>query len=108
MNKVDDIVGNGLCLGCGLCAGIDSKCKMSLYSDGFYYPEGLSDKQAKSISKICPGININVTSPSIRSTWGNVRQAFDAWSTDELIRRKAASGGVTTSLAIYLLESPKI
>ncbi|MCD8291592.1 MAG: Coenzyme F420 hydrogenase/dehydrogenase, beta subunit C-terminal domain [Prevotella sp.] len=39
---------------------------------------------------------------------GGVKTICNAWASDSTIRHKSASGGVTTALAIYLLESGKV
>ena len=79
---------------------------MTLTKHGFYQPEikeGLDDSIVK---KVCPGIRVHAdNTPGI---WGNVLEVSEAWSADTDIRYKAASGGVVTSLAIYLIESKNV
>lgn len=111
MIKVSDIINNELCLGCGLCSAIDKNCSMSLNSKGFYTPQfkEVDSKNSKTITKICPGVNITCNRASNNtSVWGNVILASNAWAADTNIRKSSSSGGVTSALAIYLLESHKI
>lgn len=103
------ITKNKLCIGCGLCAAIDNNCKMVLQDDGFYYPVSISKNTIKpNISKICPGIRIINKDKNHSSIWGNVNMAANAWANDDKIRHDSSSGGVTSALAIYLLETKKV
>lgn len=111
MTRVKTIIKNGLCLGCGLCNAIDKDYKMKIDNKGFYKPfpikfDKLSDKK---ITAICPGINIyNNTDKKNKSIWGNVVSVSNAWAKDSKIRRSSSSGGVTSALAIYLLETHQV
>lgn len=108
---INKIVNNNLCLGCGLCASIlgEKKCKMNLTENGFYEPilkEITTSHENKTIKQICPGIHVEAESHE--GVWGRMKSIAEAWSADATIRRKAASGGVITSLAIYLIETHKV
>lgn len=111
MQKAEDIVKNGLCLGCGLCEAVSKgKIKMILADNGFYKPSGIeTGKWDDVINKVCPGINVlNKNRAKHFSIWGNVLQVSNAWATDTELRRISSSGGVTSSLAIYLLETHQV
>lgn len=100
-----------LCIGCGLCESVLSKdkCQMVLNERGFYEPvinEKLAKNEKLLVKKICPGIHVETTKH--KGAWGSMIAISEAWSTNPLIRHKAASGGVITSLAIYLLETHKV
>lgn len=101
-----------LCLGCGLCEAINNQdCKMQLTDDGFYAPNfkhPLNAKQNKNIRRICPGLSIHNYNANANSIWGGVTQVSNAWASDSVIRQTSSSGGVTSALAIYLLESHKV
>ncbi|MCH5327776.1 MAG: Coenzyme F420 hydrogenase/dehydrogenase, beta subunit C-terminal domain [Coprobacter sp.] len=75
-------------------------------SKGFYYPKLNKDVNDGIIKKICPGITIHGNGH--HGIWGNVVEVVEGWSASPDIRYKAASGGVVTSLAIYLLETRKV
>ena len=105
---IDKIVKKQFCIGCGLCASVlgYSKCKMELGKDGFYLPiiqSDISKKESKLIRQLCPGIHIEGNKQS--GVWGSMKSIEESWSADTTIRHKAASGGVVTSIALYLLES---
>ena len=89
--------------------GGNDRCKMELGEDGFYYPfmnDSLSHKEKVLVRDTCPAIHIEATPH--KGTWGAMKYICQAWSGDDGIRHKAASGGVVTSLAIFLLESNKV
>lgn len=100
-----------LCLGCGICESIlaDKGCRMELNNKGFYmpkFPDSINKDDIKQIKRLCPGIHVE-TSPS-KGEWGKIKAVVEAWAIDKNIRHRAASGGVVTSLAIFLLEQHKV
>ena len=111
MNKIDKIIKSGLCLGCGLCEAIctDEKCEMKLSTDGFYSPifnQAITKKEEKQILMCCPAVHVE--NKKNTGVWGKIEQLSEAWAVDPEIRKKGSSGGVITSLAIYLLESGSV
>jgi len=107
---ISKIIKNDLCLGCGLCEAISKgECKMVLTKRGFYRPNMTKGHWSDVIRKICPGITIqNHNQSKHQSTWGNVVQVSNAWASDNNMRQQSSSGGVTSALAIYLLESHQV
>ena len=108
---IDTIKKYELCLGCGLCESIltGGKCKMAISEKGFYIPELTSvptKDEERIIRQLCPGIHVEAKSN--KGAWGSMKAIAEAWSSDEQIRFKAASGGVVSSLALYLLEKKKV
>ena len=111
MSIVDKIKQNHLCLGCGLCETIDKgNCTMSLTEKGFYSPVfSKSSDKSDTIKSICPGITIlSNNKHSHKSIWGDVVSVSNAWASNSAIRKSSSSGGVTSALAIYLLESKQV
>jgi len=110
MTKIAEIIKNDLCLGCGLCEAVSQgKCRMHLNRKGFYEPEITGTELDDKISRVCPGITIqNRNYGKHLSIWGNVLQVSNAWAADDNIRRQSSSGGVTSALAVYLLESRQV
>lgn len=103
------ILKNQLCIGCGLCSSVLGKdqCEMMLSERGFYLPQIKGEDTDDSIVKrVCPSIRVH--SESHTGVWGNILDVSEGWSADADIRHKAASGGVVTSLAVYLIESKKV
>lgn len=103
---INKITKNGLCLGCGMCESIlAGKCEMKLNNKGFYIPmltQKITKQEETLVRKICPGIHVETISN--KGIWGSMCSIAEAWSKDKCIRYKAASGGVITSLAVYLLD----
>lgn len=98
---------NKYCIGCGLCHS-ELDVEMKSNSKGYLEPSFSKDTQVESfLEKVCPveGKKMTKTSSDI---WGASRAVYEGFSTDKDIRKKASSGGVLTSLAIYLLESGKV
>lgn len=112
MTKILKIIKNDLCLGCGLCESFNKNiCQMQLTEKGFYQPQftqSLTIEEEQKIVRICPGVKINNTNANASSIWGGVCQVSNAWATNSDIRQTSSSGGVTSALAIYLLESGKV
>lgn len=111
MKKVEDILEAGLCLGCGLCETIAGreKCEMVISEAGFYRPhfkEAISKEENQLIVSSCPGVSVEGDGHT--GIWGNVLDVTESWSTDPVLRKKSATGGVISALAIYLLESRKV
>lgn len=96
-----------MCVGCGLCSSVFGKeqCEMHLSSDGFYRPLFKKEVDGDMLRNICPGISIHAKTSS--GVWGTIQSVVEGWAADEVLRHKAASGGVCSALAIYLLESKK-
>lgn len=100
-----------LCLGCGLCSSVlgNDKCRMELNNKGFYEPrilQPLSAQENKCVKRLCPGVHVKTKAHS--GVWGAMKSICEAWSADKEIRHKAASGGVVTSLCLYLIEQHKV
>ena len=60
INKLSDIVDNGLCIGCGLCQSIAGKenIEVSMTPKGRLEPKkigAISSEVFKKILKVCPG-----------------------------------------------------
>ena len=108
---IEKILKYNLCIGCGLCASVlgRNKCTMRLNEKGFYEPDlsnELTSSEEKIVKKLCPGIHVK--GDKSHGVWGKCLQIKESWAADDEIRHKAASGGVVTSIAIYLLEQQKV
>lgn len=105
-----NIIKNGLCLGCGLCEALDEDCRMEINKNGFYRPVPVpsAKETVHKLKAVCPGIRIEADNKKNTEEWGHVERVCNAWATDKDIRHHSASGGVTTALALYLLENKKV
>lgn len=110
MKDINEIIKKDLCLGCGLCAAISKETMMKISSNGFYRPTPTpkSLESIDNIVKICPGINIEQEGRSNTDVWGEVESVMIAFASDPSIRHYSSSGGVTSALALYLLENGKV
>lgn len=119
MFDVAQITANGLCSGCGMCAGLATADRppivMRETAAGYHRPEvvgPVSDDLAVLIDAACPGINIR-HEPAAREAeyhpvWGPLVAARLGWSTDAELRRNASSGGGLSGLLVHLLASGEI
>ena len=105
---VDKIKKNNFCLGCGLCASVLGKeiCHIRLTEQGFYSPQIEEDTNDSIVKELCPGIKVHYDGQ--HGLWGSISEVYEGWSTDTFVRQTAASGGIVTSIAIFLLESKKV
>ena len=120
IHSLEDIVAQGLCIGCGLCesiAGSDS-VRMSMNAEGGERPmvTGTVDMHSlRLINAVCPGIHcegyVHETSierdlnpPDVHPIWGPTRYMGTGHAGDPAIRFHASSGGALSALAAYLLD----
>ncbi|UCD49814.1 MAG: Coenzyme F420 hydrogenase/dehydrogenase, beta subunit C-terminal domain [Phycisphaerales bacterium] len=119
------IVPNGLCVGCGMCAGVlPDVLRMGTDPDGSYRPEPVGPAPAgwgAQSLKVCPfadnaddedtlgkALFAGTEGIGYRSETGYCLKCFIAYVTDEDARLTATSGGVITWLAQRLLASGKV
>lgn len=90
------------CTGCGLCHSVYG---VELISDekDFLCPE-ISKDMVDELLKVCPCGGKATYEMSERDVWGNKEGVYLGWSSDSDIRKQASSGGILTSLCIYLLN----
>ena len=120
VNKLSDIVDNGLCVGCGICQSIagSDKIEVTMSPKGRLEPKEtnkISPGIFKKIKSICPGtiveglpketIDKNSKHDQI---WGYYLSLNYTWSTDDKIRFQSSTGGLLNGLSIYLLEKKKL
>ena len=120
INNLEDIVKNGLCIGCGICQSITGKnsIEISMSSKGRLEPKEVKKIPSETFNKIlnvCPGVIVEglpKEQVDIKAkhdlVWGYYLSLFYAWSTDEKIRFESSTGGLLNGLSLYLLESNKV
>lgn len=118
--KLDQIVENGLCIGCGLCVSIAGRSRVSLVMT----PQGrerpvarmpLSHDTLLHINAVCPGTRIGGADPRASSAmakrntvWGTAERLSVGHAGDPAVRFRASSGGVLTALGQFLLKSGRV
>jgi len=120
VNRLSDIVDNGLCIGCGLCQSIAGKDKIevTMTSKGRLEPKEISKISPeifKKIVNVCPGTIVEgLPKEEVNQSakhdlvWGYYLSLCYTWSTDKKIRFESSTGGLLNGLSIYLLESKKV
>ena len=119
IKNLHDVIKHKLCISCGACVGIAPPHSMRMGLDekqGIYKPE-IVDPSAMSGSgiefSVCPGPGLRINYMSERlfgadlpvtPEFGRYRSAVAAQSTDSHILQRASSGGVMTTIALWLLE----
>lgn len=119
MFDIETIKRNGLCAGCGLCAGIgdaaDPAIVMEDSSEGYRRPvarRAPDAEQARLIDAACPGANIRHDpaehEAEYHPIWGPLIKVRLGWSTDPALRRNASSGGGLSAILTHLLNTGEI
>lgn len=119
MLDVAAITANGLCAGCGMCAGLSDPAKPAIVMqnspEGYRRPVVVGDvgaEQAWLIDAACPGANIRHDPASHEAEyhpiWGPLITARLGWSADADLRRNASSGGGLSAMLVHLLNTGQI
>ncbi|MFO1171945.1 MAG: Coenzyme F420 hydrogenase/dehydrogenase, beta subunit C-terminal domain [Hyphomicrobiaceae bacterium] len=115
--SLDEIVENGLCMGCGICRSVLGAAKVTttLEADGLERPRALKpfdDDDIERLNAICPGVHVSF--PDVADgidrdpMWGPIARISRGYASDPAIRYRAASGGALTGLGIHLIETRKV
>ncbi len=116
--NVREIVQNRLCLGCGTCLGVCPVDAITLeYStENRTYIPSIEEAKCNNCGicyDICPGKHIHlpklhreeIQDPRMFAPeFGEYMKCFVGYANDPDLRYKAASGGITSALSIFLLE----
>ena len=118
--RFDRISECGLCIGCGLCqslAGPD-RIRMRVTAEGTERPvvTGALDRETvDAIYDVCPGLRVEGLPEALIDAgtredpvWGPYRRMVRAYAADPEVRFRAATGGVLSALALYLVESGRV
>ena len=118
---VKDICDKWLCHGCGICEAVCPKDAIRMIYDEQrrnYVPtvDHMKCSECGLCVNVCPGKEVNFAEISKRFLDGEKYNILSghyinnylAWATDKNIRWRAASGGIATALATFLLSSGRI
>lgn len=113
---IKNVINNNLCTGCGTCAGVcpNGLLKMEMTHEGRYIPviESNDCKRCNLCARVCPANNENFKElnklifnkiPGNKLT-GNFINHYKGHSTNPTVRWGATSGGLITSLLLFLLK----
>ena len=118
--RLEKIIDDGLCIGCGLCTAIASEDALPFGRDGEGEPRpfagpALDDAVMDLVYDICPGFNLEGLPQALASAapqqdlvWGPHVRMLQAHAGDPQQRHEAATGGALTALACQLLESGEV
>ena len=118
--RLNAIVEQGLCIGCGLCQSVAGKnrVRVTRTSNGYLTPvvEGeLDHATVDRIYAVCPGTRVEGLPARLvendthhDNVWGPWRRIVRAWAADPEVRFEGSTGGALTALAAYLLASKRV
>jgi len=111
----DQVVGKGICVGCGACVALlgGKMCSNHVGNFPVFSDSTKNNKYAKIAYLACPGIGIHYPSlyrshyGGLPNNWllGQVLKTRVGYSTNNNIREGGASGGVITQTLSFLLEN---
>lgn len=117
MTNIGTIVEEGLCIGCGTCAGACPNLVIKMIKDdskGIYLPKvdnGGCDNCGICL-EVCPGHSVDYEQLNLGMFGkypedvliGNYVNCYSGYANDDNIRYNSASGGIVTALLIFALE----
>ena len=118
--SLEQIVGGGLCIGCGMCKTVSGAGKIDivLTPEGRERPVARGPLDAPTIERInaiCPGTRVEGGAPDVPGSramhdvvWGRALKLAVGFAGDPNVRRRASTGGVLTALGQYLLASGRV
>jgi coenzyme F420 hydrogenase subunit beta len=117
---LEEIVENGLCIGCGLCRGIagDGQIGLVMTPEGRERPvakQPLQQAVLERINAVCPGTRIPGAAPAtgaqpplFDTVWGSAHHLAIGYASDPDIRYRSSTGGILTALGQFLLRSKRV
>lgn len=111
---IQDVAKKGLCLECGACSAVCPQGNISLSRIDLVYRPEVGDRcvQCGLCRKVCPGLGVDLKGLSKDCVSGRFDKylgrfcgTYLGYSQDKRIRMASSSGGIITSICLYLLES---
>ncbi|MCL2894646.1 Coenzyme F420 hydrogenase/dehydrogenase, beta subunit C-terminal domain [Brenneria tiliae] len=118
--RINKVINNGNCCGCGGCVHISKRIDMELNDQGYMRPcfskleedkKNTFKQQIRNFERICPGVRIdtvNIDDSKSHPIFGTYVSVWSGWAVDKDIRHSGSSGGVLTALSGWLLASGKV
>lgn len=118
--SLNDIVENGLCIGCGLCRSLTGpgEIEMIMTPEGRVRPvarKALGHSTLTQINAVCPGTRIAGPDQAQASdaaltdpVWGPAERLALGHAEDPEVRFRGSSGGVLTALGQFMLSSGRV
>lgn len=122
LSEIPDVVSNGQCIGCGFCQvpldslATSSPISMQWSSEEEIWVPVVDPTDRLSEDRICPGAVMDMPALSERvfghqpsdPIVGEAVRIAAGHATDESVRSRAASGGITTAILTHLFEAGAI
>jgi coenzyme F420 hydrogenase subunit beta len=124
IHRLETIVEQGFCIGCGLCQSIAgaANVRMTMNAEGGERPAVIgtvSESALRLINAVCPGlhcegythdtsIEADEDAPEVHPIWGPTRWMGTGYAGDPEVRFHASSGGALSALALHLLRSKEV
>jgi coenzyme F420 hydrogenase subunit beta len=117
---LDEIVRDGLCIGCGLCRSLagPERVELVMTETGCERPIAsgpLDEETLRLIDAVCPGTHIEGAEPTqvppraqTDLVWGPWVRMVIGHASDPAVRHRGSTGGVLTALGQYLLEAREV
>ena len=116
--SLEQIVRNGFCIGCGLCAWAAPSAEIQMRPNGHGHLRPIPARppmpeEENKILALCPGIVVsgarreNPDAPR-DPVWGTAMRVVRGHATDAGLRFRASSGGVMTAINRHLLRSGEV
>lgn len=118
--RLNAIVEQGLCIGCGLCEAVAGSARVRVIKTerGFLQPVVCGELDHATVDRIyatCPGTKIEGLPARLHDgdtmvdeVWGPWRRMVRAFAANPEVRYEGSTGGVLTALGQYLLESERV
>ena len=113
IRRLETVVANGLCSGCGLCESVAGRerVQMTVTAIGQLRPAVTGRLPAPVLAEalaVCPGVEVRgperEPGVAVHPVWGPVAALARGWAADPEVRHHGAAGGVLSALALFLLE----
>lgn len=116
ISKLEQVVANGLCAGCGVCESMAGSDRVSMHvaASGYSRPKFQKEigcELEKRILAVCPGVNAEgpkAPREKMHPVWGPIDGLYRSHAINEDVRHRAAAGGTLTALGCFLLDSGKV
>lgn len=105
-NNISSIVKKGMCIGCGACIVSCKNNYIEMDFSGEFNIPIVNEKKCNSCGlcrKICPALSFNKLVMK-SSMLGYIKKVYIGHSKNYKIRYQSSSGGLATSIALFLLE----
>lgn len=118
--RLQRIIDDGLCIGCGLCQSVAGRERIAVAkaADGELRPRVVAPLDHATVDRIyatCPGTRVEALpsdvaaqAPETDLVWGPWHRMVLGWATDPEVRHEGSTAGVLTALGQYLLRSGKV